>query len=61
MDDVCSTEISEFSEATEDDARTLVCKPMAKSCHLDPIPAVIMKGCSNTLLPNATNIVNLQL
>ena len=39
----------------------LACKPLLKSCQLDSIPAVVLKGCFNTLLPIITKIVNLSL
>ena len=61
LDDVCSVELSEFNEVSEDNVRMLACKPLLKSCQLDPIPAVILKGCFNTLLPIITKIVNLSL
>ena len=61
LDNVCSVELSEFNEVSENNVRMLVCKPLLKSCQLDPIPAVILKGCFNTLLPIITKIVNLSL
>ena len=61
LDNVCSVELSEFNEVSENNVWMLVCKPLLKSCQLDPIPAVILKGCFNTLLPIITKIVNLSL
>ena len=32
LDDVCSVELSEFNEVSENNVRMLVCKPLLKSC-----------------------------
>lgn len=32
-----------------------------KCCHVDPIPASILKECKSTLLPILTNMVNMSL
>ena len=61
LDDVSSMELSELSEVTEDSIMAFACKPMSKSCHLDPIPASVLKGCFNTLIPITVKIVNLSL
>ena len=36
-------------------------KPLSKSCELDPLPAVVLKGCLTVLLPTITRIINLSL
>ena len=60
-DNVCSAELCEFNEVTQEDVKAFATKSMSKSCQLDPIPASILKGCFEVLLPVITKIVNLSL
>lgn len=41
VDDICSVELCEFNEITEEDVKAFACKPMFKSCKLDPILLII--------------------
>ena len=36
-------------------------KPLSKSCELDPLPAVVLKGCLTVLNPTIMRIINLSL
>ena len=36
-------------------------EPLSKSCELDPLPVVVLKGCLTVLLPTITRIINLSL
>ena len=46
---------------SQDTVKEYTCKPVKKSCNLDPLPASLMKNCLDMLLPTITNIVNLSL
>ena len=56
-------ELSDFRAVThrQEEVRELATKPLSKSCQLDPLPAIIMKGFVDTLLPVITDIVNMSL
>ena len=41
VDDICSAEHCEFNEITEEDVKAFACKPMFKSCQLDPVLLII--------------------
>ena len=60
-EDLCNVEFSDFRAVTQEEVRELATKPLSKSCQLDPLPANIMKGCFDTLLPVITDIVNMSL
>ena len=51
---VCSTEFCDFTEVTLEEIKTFSRKPLSKSCELDPLPAVVLKGCLTVLLPTIT-------
>lgn len=58
---VASVELTEFKVMTESEVDRLINMSGLKSCELDPIPASVLKGCRELLLPVFTNIVNLSL
>ena len=58
---VCGTEFCNFAEVTLDEIEKFSRKPLSKSCELDPLPAVVLKGCLTVLLPTITRIINLSL
>ena len=41
--------------------KTFSRKPLSKSCELDPLPAVVLKGCLTVLHPTIMRIINLSL
>ena len=60
-DEVCSTELHEFSMVSEEDVRGFALKSLRKSCNLDPLPALVIKECFDMLIQVVTQIVNLSL
>ena len=54
-------ELCQFNKVTEEEVRALASKPMSKSCNLDSVPSIILKGCYGTLLPIIAQIVNVSL
>ena len=58
---VCGTEFSNFAEVTLEEIKKFTRKLLSKSCELDPLPAVVLKGCLTVLLPTITRIINLSL
>ena len=58
---VCGTEFCNFTEVTLEEIKKFSRKPLSKSCELDPLPAVVLKGCLTVLLPTITRIINLSL
>ena len=42
---VCGTEFCNFAEVTLEEIKKFSRKPLSKSCELDPLPAVVLKGC----------------
>lgn len=57
----CLSEFCDFKYVTVDELSTYVVASDVKSCVLDPIPASIMKECTDVLYPVITRIVNLSL
>ena len=57
--EVCGTEFCNFAEVTLEEINKFSRKPLSKSCELDPLPAVVLKGCLTVLLPTITRIINL--
>ena len=57
----CLVEFSDFGEVSQEKVKDFACKPSSKSCSLDPLPAMVLKGCFSVLLPTITKIVNLSL
>ena len=51
----------EFEPVTADELSNLIGASSLKSCALDPIPASVLKGCLDLLLPFVTKIVNFSL
>ena len=51
----------EFQPVTIEELSNLVGSSGSKSCALDPIPAPVLKGCLDLLLPFITKVVNLSL
>ena len=41
VDDICSAELCEFIGITEEDVEGFACKPMFKSCKLDPVILIL--------------------
>ena len=60
-DEVCSTELHEFSMVSEEEVRGFALKSLRKSCSLDPLPALVIKECFDMFIPVITQIVNLSL
>ena len=58
---VGGAEFCNFAEATQEEIKKLSRKSISKSCELDPLPAVVLKGCFTVLLPTIARIVNLFL
>ena len=58
---VCGAEFCNFAEVTLEGIKKSPRKPLTKSCELDPLPAVVLKGCLTVLLPTITRIINLSL
>ena len=52
-------ELCEFSSTLVNELSSLLKTMSYKSCVLDPIPAILMKECHDTLLPVITDVVNL--
>ena len=55
------TEFCNFAEVTLEEIQKFSRKPLSKSCELDPLPAVVLKGYLTVLLPTITRIINLSL
>ncbi|XP_068675718.1 uncharacterized protein [Montipora foliosa] len=58
---VCGAEFCNFAEVTQEEIKKFSRKSLSKSCELDPLPAVVLKGCFIVLLPTITRIINLSL
>ena len=58
---VCGAEFCNLAEVTQDEIKKFSRKSISKSCELDPLPAVVLKGCLTVLLPTITRIINLSL
>ena len=58
---VCGAEFCNLAEVTQDEIREFTRKSQSKSCELDHLPAVVLKGCLTVLLPTITRIINLSL
>ena len=56
---VCGAEFCNFAEVTLEEIKKFSRKPLSKSCELDPLPAVVLKGCLTVLLPTIMRIINL--
>ena len=54
-------EFNNFREVSQEEVKVFACKPSSKSCVLDPLPAMVLKGCFSVLLPTITKFVNLSL
>lgn len=54
-------EFNNFREVSQEEVKVFACKPSSKSCVLDPLPAMVLKGCFLVLLPTITKFVNLSL
>ena len=50
--------LNNFSPATEDEIRKLICKSSDATCSLDPVPTKLIKTHTDILLPTITRIVN---
>ena len=57
----CPVEFNNFREVSQEEVKVFACKPSSKSCVLDPLPAMVLKGCFSVLLPTITKFVNLSL
>ena len=57
----CGAEFCNFAEVTLEEIKKFSRKPLSKSCELDPLPAVVLKGCLTVLLPTIMRIINLSL
>ena len=59
--DKTMSSFSSFKDITNSDALKLLSSCTAKSCPLDPLPALVLEECSHTLLPVYTRLINLSL
>ena len=50
-----------FKQVTDTDVANLLCNSKMKSCCIDPVPTLVLKECSQLLLPVYTKIINLSL
>ena len=50
-----------FAKVTQEEIKRFSRKSLSKSCELDPLPAIVLKGCFIVLLPTITRIINLSL
>ena len=50
----CPVEFNNFREVSQEEVKVFACKPSSKSCVLDPLPAMVLKGCFLVLLPTIT-------
>ena len=50
-----------FKQVSCQELSDLLAKSTTKSCALDPIPATVLKGCLDVLLPFITKLVNCSL
>lgn len=57
----CSTELTEFKSMTDDQVKGLIDSCCLNTWTLDPLPALIMKGCVDILLPLLTKIINMPI
>ena len=48
---VCGAEFCNLAEVTQEEIKKFSRKLLSKSCELDPLPAVVLKGCLTALLP----------
>ena len=53
--------LSHFSEVSENEILKIIKNYPAKSCLLDPVPTLLLKDCVDILLPSITKLVNLSL
>lgn len=53
--------LDEFQPVTPQELSDIILGTKVKSCQLDPLPAVVLKKCLDTLLPVLTKMVNLSL
>ena len=58
---MCCTEFDKFRVVTVNTVKDYISTIGRKSCELDPVPASVLRGCENILLPILTNIINLSL
>ena len=58
---VCGAEFCNFAQVILEEIKKFSRKPLSKSCELDPLPALVLKGCLTVLLPTITRIINLSL
>ena len=52
---------SEFITLEESEVSRLISSSNLKSCALDPLPACLVSGCIDVLLPSITEMINLSL
>ena len=57
----CSAVLTEFERMTEAQVKSLINSCRLKTCILDPLPASIMKDCTNVLLPVLTKMINISI
>ena len=57
----CPVEFNNFREVSQEEVKVFAWKPSSKSSVLDPLPAMVLKGCFSVLLPTITKFVNLSL
>ena len=57
----CSAKLTELGCMTEDQLKSLANSSCCKTCSLDPLPASIMKKCTDVLLPVSTKMINITI
>ena len=57
----CSAELTEFERKTEDRVKSLINSCRLKNCILDPLPASVIKDCTNVLLPVLTKMIDISI
>ena len=57
----CSAELTEFERKTEDQVKSLINPCLLKTCILDPLPASVIKDCTDVLLPVLTKMINVSI
>ena len=57
----CSSNLTSFHPATEDEVKKIISKSKSATCELDSIPTNLLKKCLPTIIPLLTKIINLSM
>ena len=55
------TQLTEFERKTADQVKSLINSCRLKNCILDPLPASVIKDCTDVLLPVLTKMINISI